>query len=46
MDYPTEDEIQAMTNREFVTLVRSQAEEIELAMNRDGRRKPVTADRQ
>ena len=46
MDYPTEEEIQAMTNHEFVTLVRSQAEEIELVMSRDGRRRPVTADHQ
>jgi hypothetical protein len=40
MDYPTEDEIQAMTNNEFATLIRSQAEKIELAMNRDDRPAP------
>jgi hypothetical protein len=37
MDYPTEDEIEAMTNREFASLIRAQAEKIELAMNRDDR---------
>jgi hypothetical protein len=34
MEYPTEDEIQAMTNREFASLIRSQAEMIDRSLHR------------
>jgi hypothetical protein len=37
MEYPTEDEIRAMTNREFATLIRSQAEMIDQSLHRDDR---------
>ncbi len=40
MEYPTEDEVQAMTNREFASLIRSQAERIERTLHRDGRPVP------
>jgi hypothetical protein len=36
MEYPTEDEIRAMTNREFASLIRSQAEMIDQSLHRDG----------
>ena len=36
MEYPTEDEIQAMTNREFAALIRLQAERIEQTLHGDG----------
>ncbi len=32
MDYPTEDEISAMSNREFAALMRSQAERIDRSL--------------
>ena len=35
MEYPTEDEIRAMTNREFASLIRSQAEMIDQSLHRD-----------
>jgi hypothetical protein len=35
MEYPTEDEIRAMTNREFASLIRSQAEFIDRQLRRD-----------
>jgi hypothetical protein len=35
MEYPTEDEIRAMTNREFASLIRSQAEVIDRQLRRD-----------
>ena len=34
MEYPTEDEVRAMTNREFASLIRSQAERIEETLHR------------
>jgi hypothetical protein len=36
MEYPTEDEIRAMTNREFTTLVCTEAERIDQAIKRAG----------
>jgi hypothetical protein len=35
MEYPTEDEIRAMTNREFASLIRSQAEMIDRHLHRE-----------
>ena len=35
MEYPTEDEIRAMTNREFASLIRLQAEMIDRHLRRD-----------
>jgi hypothetical protein len=35
MEYPTEDEIRAMTNREFASLIRSQAEMIDRHLRRE-----------
>ena len=35
MEYPTEDEIRAMTNREFASLIRTQAEIIDRQLRRD-----------
>lgn len=40
MEYPTEDEILAMTNREFASLIRLQADRIEQTLHRDGRSGP------
>jgi hypothetical protein len=37
MEYPNEDEIQAMSNREFAELIRSQAELIDRLVNRETR---------
>jgi len=36
MEYPTEDEIRTMTNREFASLIRSQADLIDQTLHRDG----------
>ncbi len=41
MDYPTEDEIRAMSNREFADLMRSQAEMIDRSLHREGGPGPV-----
>lgn len=35
MEYPTEDEIRAMTTREFASLIRSQAEMIDRHLRRE-----------
>jgi hypothetical protein len=35
MDYPTEDEVRTMTNREFASLMRSQADSIDQSLRRD-----------
>jgi hypothetical protein len=35
MEYPTEDEVRAMTNREFASLIRSQAEMIDRHLRRE-----------
>jgi len=40
MEYPTEDEVQAMTNREFASLIRSQAERIDRTLHRGERPAP------
>jgi len=40
MEYPTEDEVRAMTNREFASLIRSQAEMIDQSLHRDKRLVP------
>jgi hypothetical protein len=40
MEYPTEDEIQAMTNREFASLMEFQAAMIEQTLKRDDRSIP------
>jgi hypothetical protein len=40
VEYPTEDEIRAMTNREFASLIRSQAEFIDRQLRRDDIRAP------
>ena len=40
MEYPTEDEVRAMTNREFASLIRSQAEMIDQSLHRDQRPVP------
>ena len=34
MEYPTEDEVSAMSNREFASLMRSQAETIDRSLHR------------
>lgn len=36
MEYPTEDEVRTMTNREFASLIRSQADMIDQSLHRDG----------
>lgn len=35
MEYPTEDEVRSMSNRELVVLMRAQAEHIERSLGRD-----------
>ena len=40
MEYPTEDEVRAMTNREFASLIRSQAEMIDRSLHREERLVP------
>jgi len=35
MEYPTEDEIRTMSNREFASLIRSQADSIDEVLHRD-----------
>ncbi len=35
MEYPTDDEVRSMSNRELVTLMRAQAEHIERSLGRD-----------
>jgi hypothetical protein len=40
MEYPTEDEVRAMTNREFASLIRSQADMIDQSLRRGGRPVP------
>jgi hypothetical protein len=35
MEYPTEDEVRTMTNREFASLIRSQADLIDQSLHRD-----------
>jgi hypothetical protein len=42
VEYPTEDEILAMTNREFAQLIRQQAEVIDRMLNRDERPAALT----
>jgi len=42
MEYPTEDEVRMMTNREFASLIRSQADLIDQSLHRDGQ--PVGDD--
>jgi hypothetical protein len=37
MEYPTEAEIRAMTNREFASLIRLQAERIDQTLHRESR---------
>jgi hypothetical protein len=36
MEYPTEDEVRTMTNREFASLIRSQADLIDQSLHRYG----------
>jgi hypothetical protein len=42
MEYPTEDEVRTMTNREFASLIRSQADLIDQSLHRD--RRPLLDD--
>ena len=44
MEYPTEDEIRAMTNREFASLIRSQAELIDQSLHRGDRPMPEVSE--
>jgi hypothetical protein len=39
VEYPTDEEVRSMSNRELVTLMRAQAERIERSLGRD--EKPV-----
>ncbi len=41
VDYPTEDEVRAMSNREFAALMRTQAELIDRSLHREGGPGPV-----
>ena len=36
VEYPTEDEVKAMSNKEFASLMRSQAEMIDRSLHRSG----------
>jgi hypothetical protein len=45
MEYPTEDEIQAMSNQEFASLIRTQAESIERSLSRYDHVLPVPGQR-
>ena len=42
MEYPTEDEILAMSNQEFAQLIRQQAETIDRMLNRNERPGAIT----